>query len=119
MDNYTPSPPSQPQPRVQQPYQPYDTIPGPPAPLPTMPVTAQAEHPQTSSRRTSMYIGVGLLVVLLIGLATAVGGEPGRFVTVGAQIFPFAILAGIAWAGRKNSTAAIFAYITLALFAVL
>jgi hypothetical protein len=122
MDNYTQSPPTQPQPQVQQPYQPYtpyNTIPAPPQPPPTAPVAAQTGQAQQPSKRTLISIGIGLLAVILIGVASAVGGEPGRFVTVGAQIFPFAILAGIAWAGRKSSTAAIFAYITLAIFAAL
>lgn len=123
MDNYTSNQAPQPQPQVQQPYRPYSSyepIPAPPAP-PAPPqdyTTEQATQTQQPSKRTLISIGVGLLAVILIGLATAFKGEPERFVEVGLQLFPFAILAAIAWAGLKNSTAAIFAYITLGLFAI-
>ena len=117
----------QPQPQAQPPYHAngQEQIPTPPPP-PQYPAgeayTSPALEPQPAStglsRRALITIGVGLLVIILIGIGTTLGGEFGRFVSVGAQIFPLAILAALAYGGRKNQVARVFTYIALAVVAI-
>jgi membrane protease YdiL (CAAX protease family) len=59
--------------------------------------------------------GLALVGITLIGLGFLVGGEPEKFMTVGLQFLPLAVLAALAFAGLRNSVAAVFTYVWLAI----
>jgi hypothetical protein len=59
--------------------------------------------------------GLALVGITLIGLGFVVGGEASKFMTVGIQFIPLAVLAALAYAGLKNSVAAAFTYVWLAI----
>ena len=62
-----------------------------------------------------------MVILALASFAYSMGGEPTKFMEVGVQFAPFAVLALLAYAGIKNSTATVFTYIWLAIvgFAVI
>jgi membrane protease YdiL (CAAX protease family) len=57
--------------------------------------------------------------VLLSLVATLGGAEGGRFLSVGTQFVPVALLAALAYGGVKNSASALFAYLWLAVLGAL
>ncbi|MDQ5823573.1 MAG: CPBP family intramembrane metalloprotease [Chloroflexota bacterium] len=59
--------------------------------------------------------GLALAGITLIGLGFVVGGEAAKFMTVGIQFLPLAVLAALAFAGLRNSVAATFTYVWLAI----
>src|SRR5215210_2657154 len=102
----------------------YGNVPPPTAGLPPSvppnPPYSQVVAAAPGPDRRALTISGAVLgaIVLMVG-AVALGGEPAKFVTVGFQIIPLALLAALAYAGRKNSTAAGFTYLTLAALGVL
>ncbi len=92
-------------------------IQGQPPPYPS-PATSPQQSKRTFNRSMGIAWGLGLLAVVLATGAFAVGGEPARFMQVGIQFIPLAILAALAYGGVKNSTARIFTYIWLAIVAL-
>ncbi len=82
-----------------------------PAPTPQQSV---AVH----SRGVIITSALTLVGVTLIGVGFTVGGEPRKFIEIGIQFIPLAILAALAYAGVKNSAAAVFAYIWLGIVAL-
>jgi hypothetical protein len=58
--------------------------------------------------------GLALVGITLIGLAFVLGGEASKFMTVGIQFIPLAMLAALAFAGLRNGVAAAFTYMWLA-----
>lgn len=72
--------------------------------------------PELKNSRTPMFIGLGLLGLVLLSLVATLGGTEGeRFLGVGVQFVPLALLAALAYGGVKNSASALFAYLWLAL----
>jgi membrane protease YdiL (CAAX protease family) len=72
-----------------------------------------------SSRQRVLAIGIGLLSLFLIAAAFVVKGEPERFVTVGLQFVPLAILAALAYGALRSTTAAVFTYVWLVILMLL
>ena len=72
-----------------------------------------------SPRRRAVAIGIGVLSLLLIAVAFVVEGEPARFVTVGLQFVPLAILAALAYSALRSTTAALFTHVWLAILMLL
>lgn len=71
-----------------------------------------------SSRAVLVTSGLALVGITLIGLGFVVGGEPYKFMSVGIQFIPLAVLGALAFAGLKNGVAAAFAYLWLAILAL-
>jgi membrane protease YdiL (CAAX protease family) len=131
-----PQPPQYPaQPDGQQPYgqppqQPYQQggpaygygYPPPPPPPPSMPDLYGTAGPQPAPARMDrtdrLVLAIGSLGFLLAMVAFALIGELGRFLTVGIQVAPLALLAVLAYAGVKNEGMAVLAYVGLALVAM-
>ena len=72
-----------------------------------------------SPRRRAISIGIGVSSLFLIAVAFIVRGEAERFVTVGLQFVPLAILAALAYAALRSTTAAVFTYVWLAIVMLL
>ena len=72
-----------------------------------------------STRRRAISIGIGVLSLFLIVAAFVVRGEAERFVTVGLQFVPLAILAALAYAALRSTTAAVFTYVWLSILMLL
>ena len=103
------------------------------APLPPPPPSQQAPYPvpgsaqytapdappQVSTRRYLIIAGAAIVAAVLSSVAFLAGGEPGKFMEIGIQFAPFAILAALAYSGVKNSVAGVFTYIWLGLLGVL
>jgi membrane protease YdiL (CAAX protease family) len=79
--------------------------------------TEEAEAPRQSGWRLAAFILVPLLLVLAI-LGVIAPGELGRFLSVGVQFIPFAVLGALAWAGLKNEGARVFSYIWLVILGI-
>jgi uncharacterized protein len=96
--------------------------PSPPPPPPNLPdpyATPEAQPaPARIDRTDRMVLGIGAAGFLLALVIFALMGELGRFLTVGVQIVPLAVLAVLAFAGAKNEGMAVLAYITLAVVAM-
>lgn len=122
---YAPPPGTYSQYNPQQPpyagYPPGAQVPPPPAP----PYAWEAYPGQTTAprpgagRKTAIIWGLALLALTGSVAAFAVGGEPAKFMEVGLQFLPFALLAMLAYGGVKSSTAGVFAYIWLIVVDVL
>ncbi|MFL5735225.1 MAG: hypothetical protein ACJ78Q_18870, partial [Chloroflexia bacterium] len=110
-----------PQPPYPPPYPPYGTAQQPqPYSYPGYPpnyVPPEQAPPAQSSRRGPIMAGIAVVGLILAVVALSVGGELGSFVLIGVAIVPLAILAALAYAGVKNFTAQVFAYIWLAFVA--
>ncbi|HEX9990716.1 MAG TPA: CPBP family glutamic-type intramembrane protease [Chloroflexia bacterium] len=139
MDSSTPTPDDARQ--GQQSYTPPDTqppagynLPPPPVvqgeqvPLPsyaayTPPGSVPGELPPqpapASMGKFAIGAGITVVCIFLVSLGFAVGGEPARFMNVGVQFAPFAILGALAYMGAKNGVAAVFCYLWLAILAFL
>jgi len=66
-----------------------------------------------------MVIGLSALGLVLLSLVLTLGGAEGeRFLSVGAQFVPLAILAALAYGGIKNSASALFTYLWLAILGI-
>ena len=75
--------------------------------------------PASDTGRAPWFIGLTALGLLLLSLIVALGGKEGeRFLSVGSQFFPIAILAALAYGGVKNSASALFAYLWLAVLGI-
>ncbi len=109
--NYAPpgAPLPPPPPYLQSPY----LVPG------SAQYTAPDARPQVSTRRYLIIAGAAILAAVLSSVGFLVGGEPGKFMEIGIQFAPFAILAALAYSGVKNTVAGVFAYIWLGLLGVL
>lgn len=68
---------------------------------------------QPSTKRALIIAGVALLAVVLMGAAFAVGGAPGKFMLVGIEFLPFAVLAVLAFSALRSQAAGILTYIWL------
>ncbi len=121
------APPNEEENPLIQPYQPYmgQAQPGGVQPVPQAsgegdavpaPITSQAGM---SPRSRAVSIGIGVVSLFLIVAAFVVKGEPERFVTVGLQFVPLAILAALAYAALRSTTAAVFTYVWLAILMLL
>jgi hypothetical protein len=95
------------------PYAGYTTPPG------AEPGEAPAQPAPPSMRRFAIGAGITVICLFLVSLGFAVGGEPARFMNVGVQFAPFAILGALAYMGAKNGVAAVFCYLWLAILAFL
>lgn len=62
-------------------------------------------------------VGLALLALLAVTAGFALGGEAARFMAIGVQLLPLAVLAMLAYAGLKNAVAALFSYVWLAVIA--
>jgi membrane protease YdiL (CAAX protease family) len=95
------------------------------APYPTYPAGVGvgqpiAEPPALTNSRRPLFITLGLLGLVLLSLVATLGGaEGGRFLSVGTQFVPVALLAALAYGGVKNSASALFAYLWLAVLGAL
>jgi len=78
-------------------------------------MTAAAATPNApvSTRRRAISIGIGVLSLFLIAAAFIVRGEAERFVTVGLQFAPLAILAALAYMGLRSVASGALTYIWL------
>ena len=77
----------------------------------------QPQPPQSaplSMRSFAIRAGITVVCLFLVALGFAVGGEPARFMNIGVQFAPFAILGALAYVGAKNGVAAVFCYLWLA-----
>ncbi|HYP41936.1 MAG TPA: CPBP family intramembrane glutamic endopeptidase [Chloroflexia bacterium] len=98
-------------------------VPLPPYTGYTSPSSVPGEPPPQSAppsmRRFAIGAGITVACLFLVSLGFVVGGEPARFMNVGVQFAPFAILGALAYMGAKNGVAAVFCYLWLALLAFL
>jgi uncharacterized protein len=76
----------------------------------------EREAPRGSGWRVAAYVAVPLILVVGV-LAAIAPAEVSRFLGVGAQFVPLAVLGWLAFAGVRNSGARVFTYIWLALLA--
>jgi hypothetical protein len=87
----------------------------PPAPVAEMHSSPEGQV----TWRSSIAVWAALFGLVLIGIALMLGGkEAGRFLGIGTQFAPFALLAALAFGGLKNSASRLFAYLWLALLAL-
>lgn len=97
-------------------------IPQPPAEQPYGQTSSIPPTPQQSASALSRSIivtsALALVGVTLIGAGYAVGGEPRKFIEVGIEFIPLAILGALAYGGVKNGAAGVFAYIWLGVVAL-
>ncbi len=70
-----------------------------------------------SNRRGLIIFGIVLAAIVLL-VAVYLHGDLPEFIGLGAEFLPFAILAALAYAGKKSLAAMVFAYITLAITGV-
>ncbi len=92
-------------------------------PVPEPPLTSAGGYSpvqiQTAAPRRNVAWLVAALVAVAAGVAgLAVGGEPSKFMQIGLQFVPLAILAALAYGGIKNSASAVFAYVWLVIVAI-
>lgn len=119
-DAHRPVPP-QPQPPPGSNQGQYTTAapPGGQVPAPPPPGSyAQVSAPQyagASNRTMIVTSGLALIGITLIGLSFLLGGEVAKFMMVGIQFIPLAVLGALAYAGLRNRVAAGFTYFWLAL----
>jgi membrane protease YdiL (CAAX protease family) len=69
-------------------------------------------------RRYLVPLGLAVLLLLVVSAGFLLGGEPAKFMEIGLQFVPLAILALLAYGGVKNTTAAVFTYVWLAIVAL-
>jgi len=81
--------------------------------------SAAGQNAPMSARGKAISIGLGIVSLLLIAAAFIVRGEAEKFVTVGLQFVPLAILAALAYAALRSETAAFFTYVWLAIVMLL
>lgn len=93
----------------------YGYPPPPPPNLPDPYGTAAVEPAPRMDRTDRLVLALGAGGFLLALVVFALMGELGRFLTVGVQVVPLALLAVLAYAGAKNEGMAVLAYIALAL----
>lgn len=74
--------------------------------------------PAAASKSVIITSAVAFVGVTLIGLGFLLGGEPAKFMTVGVQFIPLALLAALAYGGLKNTASAVFAYVWLGVVAL-
>lgn len=90
---------------------------------PVYPASTEDVRPLTQAAptpsRTPMIVGLSVLGLVILSLVLTLGGTEGeRFLSVGAQFVPLAILAALAYGGVKNSASAMFAYLWLAVLGI-
>src|SRR5207248_2514382 len=105
------------------------TAPIPPPPYPSYPPPPEAEIPATGEypspseirgsgrRNLIIWAAVAVLVVALL-VVVSLRGELRSFLVFGVLFVPPALLATLSYAGKKNVTAQVFAYIVLAMMAI-
>lgn len=86
-------------------------------PIPTQ-GTAYDSAPITPSRkRYARPVAIAVAALFLMSMLFLMKGEGEKFMLVGVQFIPLAILGALAYGGIKNSVAGVFSYIWLAMLA--
>ncbi len=105
------------QPPYQPPVQAY--IPSSPPPADSLNHVTEASGPVEQrgvSRNNNLIIGgISLVATLALLVILTFNGDLGTFLQIGVLFVPLALLAALAYAGRKNVTAMVFSYIVLAM----
>ncbi|HEX8220740.1 MAG TPA: CPBP family intramembrane glutamic endopeptidase [Chloroflexia bacterium] len=74
--------------------------------------------PGASNRAVLVTSGLALVGITMIGLGFVLGGEAAKFMTIGIQFIPLAVLAALAFAGVRNRSASVLTYLWLAVLAL-
>lgn len=74
--------------------------------------------PGASNRAVLVTSGLALVGITMIGAGFLVGGEASKFMTIGLQFIPLAVLAALAFAGVRNRSASVLTYLWLAILAL-
>jgi membrane protease YdiL (CAAX protease family) len=111
-----PTTPVYPTPPLTQPV-PYQQAPLPPGyPAPPLGDSASPTPQRREIGRQALITGAILAVALISAVVVlAFTGQLGDFFSIGIVFLPLAALAAFAWGGTKNTVAAVFAYIMLAI----